>query len=64
MQASQIHSVLNPTNVGNSFLFEAQISVMLVINAITYSHHICTPNIKPGTMITALAIHEAASMML
>jgi len=64
MQLSHIHRVLNPTKVGNSFLLLAQISVMLVINAMIYNHQICTPKIKPGTIIDALASHDAASTML
>jgi len=56
--------VLNPTSVGNSFLFEAHISVKEVNSVRKNNHHMLTPNIKPGTMITALAAHEANSTTL
>jgi hypothetical protein len=64
MQLSQIQSVLNPTKVGNSFLLLAQISVILVAKVKKNSHHTEMPKIKPGTMIMALVIHEAASTIL
>jgi hypothetical protein len=56
--------VLNPTSVGNSFFSEAQISVNDVNSVKKYSHHMLTPNIKPGTMIAALAAQDANSTML
>jgi hypothetical protein len=64
MQLSQIQSVLNPTNVGNSLRLDAQIKVMLVIKAMMYNHQICMPKIKPGTIIDALASQDTASTML
>jgi len=56
--------VLNPTNVGSSFLFEAQIKVKLVSRVKKYNHHTLMPKIKPGIMIMALAVQEANSTML
>jgi hypothetical protein len=56
--------VLNPTSVGNSFFSEAQISVRLVASVKKYNHQICMPNIKPGTMMQALAAHDANSTVL
>jgi hypothetical protein len=56
--------VLNPTNVGSSFFSEAQISVNDVNSVKKYNHHIEIPNIKPGTMIQALAAQEANSTVL
>jgi hypothetical protein len=61
---NQIHKVLNATSVGKSFLLLAQISVMLVINVKMYSCQMLTPNIKPGTIMIALANQLAASMTL
>jgi hypothetical protein len=62
----EIHAqmVLNPTNVGSSFFSEAHISVNDVNNVKKYSHQTVTPKIKPGTMIQALAAHEANSTVL
>jgi hypothetical protein len=67
--ASTIHDihaqmVLNPTSVGNSFFSLAQISVSDVNRVKKYNHHICMPKINPGTMIQALAAHEANSTVL
>jgi hypothetical protein len=56
--------VLNPTSVGNSFFSLAHISVRLVASVKKYSHHMLMPKIKPGTMIAALAAHEANSTVL
>jgi hypothetical protein len=56
--------VLNPTSVGNSFLFDAQIRVKLVSRVKKYNHHTLTPKIKPGIIIMALAAQEANSTML
>ena len=56
--------VLNPTSVGKSFFSDAQISVNDVNSVKKYSHHTEMPNIKPGTMIMALAAHEANSTVL
>jgi hypothetical protein len=62
----EIHAqmVLNPTKVGSSFFSEAHISVRLVNRVKKYSHHIDIPKIKPGTMMQALAAHEANSTVL
>jgi hypothetical protein len=56
--------VLNPTRVGSSFFSDAHISVRLVARVKKYSHHMLMPKIKPGTMIQALAAHEANSTVL
>jgi len=64
MQLIQTQSVLNPTMVGKSFFSEAQIKATLVSRAMKYNHHICSPNINPGMMITALANQLTPSMML
>jgi hypothetical protein len=56
--------VLNPTKVGNSFLFEAQIRVRLVARVKKNNHHTLMPNISPGKIITALAIHDRNSTIL
>jgi len=56
--------VLNPTSVGSSFFSLAHINVRLVNKVKKYSHQICIPNINPGTMIQALAAHEANSTIL
>jgi len=56
-----IHSVLNATNVGNSFLSLAQISAALVISVIICSHHISTPHIRAGKITAAFANQAAAS---
>jgi hypothetical protein len=56
--------VLNPTSVGNSFFSLAHISVRLVNKVKKYSHHIEMPKIKPGTMMQALAAHDANSTVL
>ena len=62
----EIHTqiVLNPTRVGSSFFSEAQISVNEVNSVKKYSHHTLIPKINPGTMIQALAAHEANSTVL
>ena len=64
MHEIQAHMVLKPIRVGNSFLFDAHMSVRLVASVRKYNHHICMPNISPGTMITALANHETNSTVL
>jgi hypothetical protein len=61
---SHIHSVLKPTSVGSSFLFDAHISSALVNKLIKYNHHIFTPKISAGIIIMALAIQATASMIL
>jgi hypothetical protein len=64
MQDIQAHMVLNPTRVGNSFFSLAHINVRLVNRVKKNSHHMLMPKIKPGTMIMALAAHDANSTML
>jgi hypothetical protein len=64
MHEIQAHTVLKPIRVGNSFLLLAQIKLKLVAKVKKYNHHICMPNISPGTMITALANHETNSTVL
>jgi hypothetical protein len=64
MQDIQAHIVLNPTRVGNSFFSLAQINVRLVASVKKYSHQTEIPKIKPGTIIVALANHDANSTIL
>jgi hypothetical protein len=64
MQLNQTHKVLNPTNVGSSFLLLAQISVMLVARVKKNSHQTLIPKINPGKIIMALAIHDKNSTVL
>jgi len=64
MMLNQAHMVLNPTNVGNSFLLLAQISERLVNSVKKYNHQSCIPNINPGMIIIALANQDAASTIL
>ena len=59
-----IHNVLNATRVGSNFLYEAQTNVAEVNSVKKYSHQTEIPNIKPGTMIAALAAQDANSTML
>jgi hypothetical protein len=56
--------VLNPTSVGNSFLLLAQINVKLVARVKKNNHHMLMPNISPGKIMTALAIHDKNSTIL
>lgn len=64
MQLIHAQIVLNPTRVGSNFLLLAQIKVRLVNKVKKNNHHMLMPNISPGTMITALAAHEANSTRL
>jgi len=59
-----IHIVLNNINVGNDFLILAQINNDDVSNVKKCIYHNSIPNTKPGTMIIALAIHAANSIVL
>jgi hypothetical protein len=61
---NQIHSVLNATSVGNSFLLLAQINVRLVKSATMYNCHMLIPKISAGIIIAAFAIQLAASITL
>jgi hypothetical protein len=56
--------VLNPTKVGKSFRFDAQINVRLVNRVRKNNHQMLIPKIKPGTMIMAFAAQEANSTIL
>jgi hypothetical protein len=56
--------VLNPTNVGSSFFSDAHISVRLVARVKKYNHHMLIPNIRPGTIMQALAAQDANSTVL
>jgi hypothetical protein len=60
----QIHIVLNKINVGNDFLIDAQIKADDVANVKKCIYHHSIPNINPGIIIIALAIHAAASIIL
>jgi hypothetical protein len=60
----QIQIVLNKINVGNDFLIDAQIKADDVANVKKCIYHNSIPNISPGTMIIALAIHDANSIVL
>jgi hypothetical protein len=64
MHDSHTQIVLNPTKVGNSFLFDAQISVRLVAKVKKNSHQTLMPKISPGTMITAFAAQDKNSTIL
>ena len=59
-----IHNVLNTINVGSDFLILAQINSEDVANVKKCMYHNSTPNIKPGTMMIALAIQAANSIVL
>ena len=59
-----IHNVLNTINVGNDFLILAQINNEEVSSVRKCIYHNSIPNIKPGTMMIALAIQEANSIVL
>jgi Cu/Ag efflux protein CusF len=60
----QIHIVLNKINVGNDFFIDAQIKADDVANVKKCIYHNSIPNINPGTMIIAFAIHEQNSIVL
>ena len=60
----QIHIVLNRINVGKSFRIDAQINNEDVSSVKKCIYHNSIPNIKPGTMIIALAIHAQNSITL
>ncbi len=59
-----IHNVLNTINVGKDFLILAQINNEDVSKVKKCIYHNSIPNIKPGTMIIALAIQAANSIVL
>jgi hypothetical protein len=58
------HIVLNNISVGRFFLIDAQIKSDDVVSVRKCKYQISIPNIKPGTMITALAIQAANSIIL
>jgi len=60
----QIHIVLNRINVGKLFLIDAQINNEDVSSVRKCIYHNSIPNIRPGTMIIALAIQEQNSIIL
>jgi hypothetical protein len=60
----QIHIVLNRIRVGRDFLIDAQINKEDVNKVRKCIYHNSIPNIKPGTMIIALAIQDANSIVL
>jgi hypothetical protein len=64
MQLIHTQIVLNPTKVGSSFLLLAHISVRLVPSVKKNNHQIEIPNIKPGTMMIALATQLKNSTVL
>lgn len=59
-----IQMVLNTIKVGNDFLILAQINNEEVIDVKKCMYHNSIPNIKPGTIIIAFAIHDANSIVL
>jgi hypothetical protein len=59
-----IHIVLNKINVGSDFLILAQINREDVSSVRKCIYHNSMPNTKPGTMMIALAIHAANSIVL
>jgi hypothetical protein len=60
----QIQIVLNKINVGSDFFIDAQINVDDVANVRKCIYHNSIPNINPGTIIIAFAIHDANSIVL
>lgn len=59
-----IHNVLKTINVGNDFLILAQIKRLDVSSVRKCMYHNSIPKIRPGTMIIALAIQAANSIVL
>jgi hypothetical protein len=64
MQLNHTQIVLNPTNVGSSFLLLAQIKVRLVARVKKNNHQMLIQNINPGRIITAFAIQLKNSTIL
>jgi hypothetical protein len=56
--------VLKTIRAGSDFLILAQINNDDVNSVTKCNHHISTPNIKPGTIIIALAIQADSSITL
>jgi hypothetical protein len=59
-----IHNVLKTINVGNDFLMLAHINNDDVIRVKKCRYHNSIPNSNPGTIMIALAIHAANSIVL
>jgi hypothetical protein len=59
-----IHNVLKTIKVGKDFFILAHINNDDVHKVKKCNHHISLPNTKPGTMIAALAIQAANSIVL
>ena len=49
---------MNATSVGSNFLFDAQISVMLVARVKKYNHQICMPNISNTSVLSGNSRYE------
>jgi hypothetical protein len=60
----QIHIVLNRISVGRDFLIDAQINKEDVNRVRKCIYHNSIPNIKPGMIMIALAIHAHNSIIL
>jgi spore cortex formation protein SpoVR/YcgB (stage V sporulation) len=60
----QIHIVLNRISVGRDFLIDAHINREDVNKVRKCMYHNSIPNIRPGIMIIALAIHADNSITL
>jgi hypothetical protein len=59
-----IHNVLKTIKVGKDFLILAHINNDDVIKVKKCNHHISLPNTNPGTIIAALDIQAANSIVL
>jgi hypothetical protein len=60
----QIHIVLNKISVGKDFFILAHINNEDVNNVKKCIYHNSIPNIRPGIIIIALAIHADSSIIL
>jgi hypothetical protein len=59
-----IQIVLKRISVGKLFLIDAQINKEDVSNVMKCKYHNSIPNIRPGMIIIALAIHADNSIIL
>ena len=59
-----IQIVLKTIKVGRDFLILAQINNDDVVRVMKCNHHTSIPNINPGTIIKAFAIHAENSITL
>ena len=59
-----IHNVLKTINVGNDFLMLAHINNDDVIKVMKWKYHNSIPKTNPGTIMIALAIQAANSIIL